>query len=124
MIQAHKALDAAASACLDGGTIVLLAECPEGLGRDDFLTWFDAENSEALAEKLCAGYQVNGQTAWSLLRKAERFDVRIVTGLPASVTEKMRLTPMQSLARAMSKVGQGKIGYVLPTGAKTLISLT
>ena len=48
MIQAHKALDMAAHACLDGGTIVLLAECADGLGREDFLKWFDAENSRAL----------------------------------------------------------------------------
>ena len=33
MIQAHKALDMAAHACVDGGTIVLLAECGDGLGR-------------------------------------------------------------------------------------------
>ena len=36
LIQAHKALDMAAHACNDGGTIVLLAECRDGLGRSDF----------------------------------------------------------------------------------------
>ncbi len=71
MIQAHKALETASCACKDGGTIVFLAECAEGLGRKDFLNWFEAENSDTLAEKLCATYQVNGQTAWSLLQKTE-----------------------------------------------------
>ncbi len=65
MIQAHKALDAASRACADGGTIIFLAECAEGLGRNDFLNWFDAGNSFELAKKLCENYQVNGQTAWS-----------------------------------------------------------
>jgi hypothetical protein len=101
--------------------IVLLAECSDGLGRTDFLNWFDAENSEALARKLCETYQVNGQTAWSLLRKAERFDVRIVTTLPAEASEKMRLVSMQSLDRVMKKAGKEKAGYILPFGAKTLI---
>src|SRR2546421_10699327 len=32
MIQAHKALDMAAHACKDGGTIVFLSECAHGLG--------------------------------------------------------------------------------------------
>ena len=41
LIQAHKALDMAALACKDGGTIILLAECSDGLGRPDFLKWFD-----------------------------------------------------------------------------------
>jgi nickel-dependent lactate racemase len=48
MIQAHKALDMAAHACADGGTIILLAECSDGLGRPDFLKWFESENSRAL----------------------------------------------------------------------------
>ena len=121
MIQAHKALDAAAPACKEGGMIVLLAECSEGLGRPDFLNWFDSENSDALAKRLCESYQVNGQTAWSLLRKTERFDVRIVTALPAEATEKMRMVSMQSLDRTMKKAATEKAGYILPFGAKTLI---
>ena len=32
VIQAHKSLDMAAHACEDGGAIVLLAECRDGLG--------------------------------------------------------------------------------------------
>src|SRR5205823_9092179 len=71
MIQAHKALEAASHACVDGGTIVFLAECRDGLGRADFLKWFEAKNSGTLAEVLCEKYKVNGQTAWSLLKKAE-----------------------------------------------------
>lgn len=121
MIQAHKALEAASLACNDGGTIVLLAECSEGLGRADFLSWFEADDSKALAEKLCSKYQVNGQTAWSLLQKAERFDIRIISTLPAEATEQMRLITMQSLARTMSKVGTAKTGYILPNGAKVRI---
>ena len=121
VIQAHKALDAAAAACNDGGMIVLLAECSEGLGRADFLTWFDSDNSEALARRLCESYQVNGQTAWSMLKKTERFDVRIVTTLSAEATEKMRMVSMQSLDRTMKKAEKEKAGYILPFGAKTLI---
>ena len=43
LIQAHKALDMAAKACRDDGTIILLAECRDGFGRPDFLKWFDVE---------------------------------------------------------------------------------
>jgi len=41
LIQAHKSLDMAAHACTDGGTIVLLAECRDGLGHPTFLNWFE-----------------------------------------------------------------------------------
>ena len=118
MIQAHKTLEAASHACRDGGTIIFLAECRDGLGREDFSEWFDAEGSSKLAERLCEAYQVNGQTAWSLLKKAERFDVRLISSLPAEAAEKMRLTLMQSLARAVSKSKKEGSGYILPSGSK------
>jgi nickel-dependent lactate racemase len=121
MIQAHKALETASSACADGGTIVLLAECADGLGRNDFLKWFEAENSDALAGNLCADYQVNGQTAWSLLRKAERFDIRIITSLPETETRPMRLQKARSMDEILSEIDKNRRGYILPFGAKFLI---
>lgn len=118
MIQAHKTLDAAARVCTIGGTIVLLAECADGLGRGDFLNWFKAENSSALAERLCEKYQVNGQTAWNLLRIAERFNVQIVTSLTDTETRPMRLHKARSLEEIFSIIDADAAGYVLPFGAK------
>ena len=120
MIQAHKALDAAARICREGGRIVLLAECGEGLGRKDFLDWFSAEDSSALAERLCEEYQVNGQTAWSLLEKAERFDVRVVTRLDRETAARMRLKRNENLEEAIADLDPSATGYILPFGAKTL----
>ena len=121
MIQAHKALETAAAACADGGTIIFLAECAEGLGRDDFLNWFDAENSDRLADVLCEKYRVNGQTAWSLLKKAENFDVQIVTALTETETRQMRLHKARDFESAISGIGARAQGYILPYGAKFLI---
>ena len=121
LIQAHKTLEAAATACLDGGTIVLLAECADGLGRNDFLDWFEAEDSTALARRLCEVYQVNGQTAWSLLRKAERFDIRLVSGLDDPTVRRMRLEPAESNIIQQVLEGRSK-GYIIPFGAKFRIT--
>lgn len=121
LIQAHKALENAARACTGGGTIIFLAECADGLGRKDFLNWFAAENSERLAEKLCESYQVNGQTAWSLLRKAETFDVRIITSLSETETRPMRLQKARSLDEILPGIDESKKGYIIPFGAKFLI---
>lgn len=120
LIQAHKAIDAAAAACREGGTIVVLARCGEGLGREDLLKWFENEDSTELAKMLCEKYQVNGQTAWSLLRKAECFDVRIVTDLPVQKVARTRMTRYDSLAAALAdKVAVE--GYIIPYAAKTRI---
>ena len=121
LIQAHKALETASHACSDGGTIILLAECYEGLGRSDFLNWFEAENSDALAEKLCAKYQVNGQTAWSMMKKTERFNIQIVTAMEENEISKINIQKHQNLDEAFEKIDTGINGYILPFGAKNLV---
>lgn len=119
MIQAHKALDMAALACKDGGTIILLAECSDGLGRPDFLKWFEARDSRDLEARLVNGYEVNGQTAWALLTKAERFRVCLVSGLPKEDVERMRMVPVETIAEALEHAGSGE-GFIMPRGAAVL----
>lgn len=119
LIQAHKALDMAALACEDGGTIVLLAECSDGLGRPDFMKWFDESDSRALAARLVNGYEVNGQTAWALLTKAERFRVCLVSDLPAEDVKRMRMIPVRTIAEALEQAGDSD-GYIMPRGAAVL----
>lgn len=118
VIQAHKALIMAANACKEGGTIVWLAQCADGMGRADMLEWFAAENSGALADKLKEKYQVYGQTAWSLLSMAERFRIVMITDLPEETTRQMRMHKARSLDEAMLSVSSVSTGYVVPQGAK------
>ena len=117
LIQAHKALETASYACVEGGDIILVAECADGLGRADFLKWFEAEDSRALEARLREGYEVNGQTAWSLLTKAERFRVQLVSALPEDDVRRMRMTPARSIEDALARVQNDSEGYVMPRGA-------
>ncbi len=119
LIQAHKALDMAALACNDGGTIILLAECSDGLGRPDFLKWFHASDSRALEAELVNGYEVNGQTAWALLTKAERHRVCLVSELPGEIVKRMRILPVRTISEALEQAGSGD-GFILPRGAAVL----
>ena len=119
VIQAHKALDMAAHACNDGGTIVLLAECRDGLGRSDFLKWFECGDSRSLENRLRKGYEVNGQTAWSLMRKAERYRVCLLSELREEQVEKMRMVPVRSIDQALEQAGATK-GFIMPRGAAVL----
>jgi nickel-dependent lactate racemase len=119
LIQAHKALDMAALACNDGGTIILLAECSDGLGRPDFLKWFDENDSGALEARLVSGYEVNGQTAWALLTKAERHRVCLVSELPSEDVKRMRMVPVKTLSEALEYAGSGG-GFIMPRGAALL----
>ena len=120
MIQAHKALDMAAHACTDGGTIVFLAECGDGLGRADFMKWFASENSRALEHRLRHAYEVNGQTAWALLTKTERYRVHVMTELSEEQTRAMRMTKVRSIEEALGNVSADAKGYLMPRGTALL----
>ncbi|MFN2492660.1 MAG: nickel-dependent lactate racemase [Pyrinomonadaceae bacterium] len=123
LIQAHKALDMAAHACTDGGTIVLLAECLDGMGHPTFLKWFDENHSAAREARLRDKYEVNGQTAWSLLLKAERYQIHLVSQLPEDEVRRMKMIPARSLDEALTGVTPGGFGYILPRGAAILPQL-
>lgn len=119
LIQAHKTLDMAARACTEGGTIIILAECADGFGRADFLQWFDAVDSHALAASLRDSYAVNGQTAWSLLTKTESFNVYLISQLAEQEVRRTRLRPALTIEDALADAGgHDARGFVLPYGAR------
>jgi len=120
MIQAHKSLDMAAHACVDGDTIFFLAECGDGLGRADFMKWFESTDSRALEMRLRDKYEVNGQTAWALLTKTERFDVHIMTELNDEQTRGMRMTKTPTISEALANISASATGYIMPRGAALL----
>ena len=120
LIQAHKTLEMAARACVEGGTIVLCAACDDGLGRNDFLKWFDTKDSHSLAQRLGNEYEVNGQTAWALLTKTERFRVFLVSNLPRDWVLRMNMIPVESIDAALKQCETGLTGYLLPRGSVLL----
>lgn len=120
LIQAHKTLDMAARACSEGGTIILAAECVDGFGRADFLKWFEADDSMALEKQLRQHYEVNGQTAWSLLVKAELFKVCLISRLDDESVRRMRMIPARTLEEALTNASNDANGYIMPRGASLL----
>ncbi|MDT4898243.1 MAG: lactate racemase [Acidobacteriota bacterium] len=120
LIQAHKSLEMAAHACLDGGDIILLAECADGFGRTDFLKWFDTPDSRALEMRLRGSYEVSGQTAWSLFAKAERFRVHLVSKLRDEDVRQMRMRPAQTIDEALARCHESAQGYLMPRASSLL----
>ncbi len=119
VIQSHKALEHARVVLEDGGDLVLLAECGEGLGRADFLDWFVPGGARATALKLVANYKINGQTAWGIRWKAERYRVRLVSALDPDVVRRLGLIPHASIDEALAACAPGP-GYIIPNGLGTL----
>ncbi|MBK8231206.1 MAG: nickel-dependent lactate racemase [Candidatus Eisenbacteria bacterium] len=119
LIQSHKALEHARVVLRDGGDLILLAECADGLGRADFLDWFVPGGAEATAAKLVDHYRINGQTAWGIRWKAERYRVHLISALPEEWVRRTGMRPARDLAQALDSCGHGR-GYIIPHGLGTL----
>lgn len=101
LIQAHKSMEYAAQALKYGGVLILLAECRDGFGNGTFFNWFRHKSLEAFETALRAQYEINGQTAYSLLQKALRFRIILVSQFPVSHVEAMGMIPARTLDDAM-----------------------
>jgi nickel-dependent lactate racemase len=100
-IQAHKALDYGVHAVKPGGTVILLAACPDGFGNDTFFDWFNYEDLDIFEKALRSRYEINGQTAWSTLSKARAWRVILVSEFTCEQTKKMGMEKAASLDDAL-----------------------
>ena len=80
-IQSHKAIDNASAFVRDEGTLILLAECGDGIGSDTFLPYFTMGGRQAAFARLAADYNGNGGTALAMMTKSERIQIALVTAL-------------------------------------------
>lgn len=100
-IQAHKALAYGVNALREGGTIILLAACPDGFGNPTFFDWFRHQDLGEFEAALRQGYEINGQTAHSTLDKARRFRVILVSEFDAAQTAAMGMEKAETLDAAL-----------------------
>ncbi len=80
-IQAHKSLHHAASFVKDGGILIMLSECIDGVGSDYFMQYLEMENFEKTFELLSENYEGNGGTALSMMAKTKRIKIYLLTSL-------------------------------------------
>jgi nickel-dependent lactate racemase len=80
-IQSHKALHNAATFVRDGGRLILLAQCRDGIGSQTFLPWFQLGGWSAAFDRLAEKYMGNGGTALAMMAKLKRIRISVVTEL-------------------------------------------
>ncbi len=127
LIQAHKAVEHAQAAVSDGGVLVLVAECRDGMGHPQFLPWFRyREDLARFRSQLLEHYQVYGQTAFALCAKLRRYRIVLVSALPAQQVEEIGMIPATDLAQALCLaerfVGDTR-GWWIPHGGAILARL-
>jgi nickel-dependent lactate racemase len=123
LIQSHKAIAHAAGVVRDGGTIVLAAECVEGLGHPDFEHWLDFRTAEDIYRETRTCRKKYPQTAFALREKASRFDILYVTAMEADLVARLdgrKVTGDEVGPFLAEKHGESLRGVVIPQGAKLL----
>jgi nickel-dependent lactate racemase len=86
-IQAHKSVHNAAAFVKNGGTLVVLSECVDGIGSNYFMKYLETGSFEAAFAMLENKYEGNGGTALSMMLKTKRIKICMVTALEDSVCE-------------------------------------
>ena len=113
-IQAHKSIHNAASFVKDKGSLIIYAECIDGIGSDTFLPYFEMGYDRAF-KLLADHYEGNGGTALAMMEKVQRIDIYMVTSLDQNVCEVMGVKKIDE-EKAIKKMDiNNKVIAVLPT---------
>ncbi len=127
--QATKALCNAFHACKQGGDIILIAECPEGLGHPEMEMIFRDFDSNAKREAHVRNhYTIAKFFAYLTCVWAEEFNLHLVSTLDKSEMKHIGIAVHANLDDALIKVKQRYEGayriYVMPSAGSTLPEMT
>ncbi|NIA09455.1 MAG: nickel-dependent lactate racemase [Nitrospiraceae bacterium] len=127
LFQSHKALENVKSAVKPGGTIILVAQCPEGLGNAVYEEWLNTTSTPREAiEKLNKGFIQGGHKAALIGKMALEFKLYLVSEIPHDVARKSYFNPASSVQEAFDAAadlhGTNSRVVVVPYGGSTLIA--
>ena len=127
LFQAQKALDNARNAAVPGGSIILLAECAEGLGHPVFQRWLqEAQGPQDCIKRFGREYEFGGHKAAFIAKESLEHDIILVSSMPKEVAEMSFFRPAENLEKALSmaRQAQGKDAHltVIPHGDLTLVA--
>ena len=114
--------------CIFGGkensVIVLLAECSDGLGADEFLEWFQYDTLEKMEAALKHNFTVPGYAAYKAAYVANYRKLILVSSLEEDTVRRLGFIPSKSaeeaLSLAYSFVKKHPKITLMPYGANTL----
>jgi len=112
MIQVHKAIDNAAAFVRDGGTLIVLAECDDGIGSSTFLPYFEMGGWTVAFDHLVGEYSGNGGTALAMMAKTGRIQIALVTALDEHVCRKIGTTKISVEEASRRAINAGEVAVI------------
>jgi nickel-dependent lactate racemase len=121
LYQAQKAIDNGALAVKDGGTLILVASCREGIGDEEFARLLSSCSTPGEAiEKIQQGYRLGYHKAAKMAAVSQRITVKAFTDLDDQILESLFIQPVHNLQEALDQAGEHARILVLPDGCVTV----
>ncbi|AET66451.1 hypothetical protein Desor_0768 [Desulfosporosinus orientis DSM 765] len=124
LYQAIKALDNSTYAVGDGGVIILVSECSDGVGSKPFQEFFNHGEVEDMSTKLQTDFTMPGFVSLRTASICRKTPVILISALPKDVVKQMKMLPASSLPEAWQLVKQilgrqPESVYIMPHGGNT-----
>jgi Uncharacterized conserved protein len=128
LYQTQKALDDAKHAVRDGGVVILVGSCKEGLGEHVFEEWMTGSaNAHSMIERIQKDFQLGGHKAAAIAMVLENADIYLVSELDADFVSSIFMRPyptvQSALDAAFARLGNDADVIVMPYGGSTLPSV-
>ena len=125
LYQTQKALDNARHAVKQGGIIILIGSCREGMGEKVFEQWMTtAPTPESMIERIGRDFQLGGHKAAAIAMTLQRAEIYLVSDLEPGFVRKIFMDPKPSVQEALddafAKLGSGATVLAMPYGGATL----
>jgi nickel-dependent lactate racemase len=104
MYQSQKGLAHAALVTRTGGTILLVAACPEGTGSEKYEQWLAGKHSlqDVFDHFGAEGFRVGPHKAFQIARDAARVRVLLLSEMAPELVRKLLLSPVEDLAQGIA----------------------
>jgi nickel-dependent lactate racemase len=104
LYQAQKALSHASLLTKDGGVVILVAECREGVGSDSYLEFMAGitRHQDVFDKINRVGFSIGPHKALQFARECMRINVILVTNIDKDTTDKLLLRSAKDLSAALS----------------------
>ena len=125
LYQSQKALDNARLAVRQGGVIVLVAECRDGMGHGTFADWMTAGHTpDQLIQRIRDNFVLGGHKAAAIALTMKQADIYLVSSFADEQVKRMGLRPFanaaEAVATALHQAGAGATVAIMPHGGATV----
>jgi len=105
--QAHKALEGAKDFVREGGILILVAECREGIGNRTFESWLvSGQSPEEIISRIRREFVLGGHKAAAIAAIQQRAQIFVVSDLPPEIVRPSGLFPFTTLQQALDAAFQ------------------